>query len=168
MKKLILNIFLFICCESLFASPLCEDCDGFSAHLHKVESGEYLVTTVPKDKELVLLRAYVESSYGVKTSGGYYTFWKLKSGTTVIDGSFRSTPTGEPFQYRQEYPDGCLVVVSGESLYFIVGKLYSSLTILGYFRPAATEPELSGDLNGDGKVNALDFAILAENWLAGV
>jgi hypothetical protein len=62
-----------------------------------------------------------------------------------------------------DFPDQCIAVNSGQAL-----KAQNSyhaheveMTFIGYFEKVGPV----GDLNGDGIVNMLDFAMMAEDWL---
>lgn len=85
-------------------------------------------------------------------------------GAQAVYKSFNNVTTHEPvYQGVHDFPDQCVVVNSGETLK--AQNLHTQhevrMTFIGYYENVGPV----GDLNGDGKVDFTDFAMMASEWL---
>lgn len=122
------------------------------------EPNNLMFFSVPSNTKFVLERLYV--------SGQGAPRWSLTANSSFsISGKF-FTNTYVPYQFNAyEFPNETAVFNTGDE--FVLSYPYRCagvfVTIIGYFED--TVAAMSADINGDGKVNMLDFAELSKQWL---
>lgn len=124
------------------------------------EPNNLTLFSVPLDTKFVLERLYI-SGRGDWSLNVNSTFSMSGSLTTNIYMPFCFTP--------YEFPTGTVVFNAEDDIVLSFPCISSStfnffFTIIGYFEDTAPAKS-SADINGDGKVDMLDFAILSKQWL---
>jgi len=149
MKKLfLLSVMLSSAC-TVFAQTesFCQSYVVYGADVNAI--------AVPQNKEFVLLKLYVDCIDGDWQININDKMWLIGAHLTAKNYVSSS----------RDFPDGSAVVTSGKNIILKKNSQGQSLyyTLIGYFREAS--PRLPADLSGDGKVNFLDLAIFASQWL---
>lgn len=151
---------LFLTLSTAFAQKT-GYCKTFSA-ISDQETNDTTLFAVPLDKYFVLQRIYVSGRSGR---------WSLSANSNFsIKGFLSSNVYISPTFEKYDFLDGSIVFNAEDdlTLSYNAGVGWEMfITIIGYFEDVAPV-ELSADLNSDGKVNILDFAILSEQWLNSV
>ncbi len=142
MKKIIL-IFLLLSASTAVSQVK----EGYCQYFEVPFEETVLLLTLPANKIFVLRKLYV--------SGG--NIWQInRDGELLLSNIIGHSPF--------DFPDYCVTAGPGQTLEFYNSYTAGTLkvTIMGYlYTPGASGP----DLNGDGFVDFLDFAIFGSKWL---
>lgn len=128
-------------------------CKSFSL-ISNQEPNEATLFTVPVNKHFVLEKLYISGGNGQ---------WSL-----IANNNFSIKGRLYAVTFRvYEFPNGTIILNSEDDLFFSYTSSNNELilTVIGYFDD--TVAAMSADINGDGIVNMLDFAILSKQWLNG-
>lgn len=160
MKTLITIILTTLFLTFFASSALAEKtgyCKTFSiSPVGHSEPNNLTLFTVSLNTRFVLQRLYIS---------GYSSRWSL-----IANSNFSIFGDCKNRLDTYEFPDGCAVFNAEDDLVFsyIPSSIYElTPTIIGYFEDTVPA-KASADINGDGKVNMLDFVILSDQWLNGV
>jgi hypothetical protein len=149
MKKLFLLLVMLSSASIVFAQTesFCQSYVVYGADVNAI--------AVPQNKEFVLLKLYVDCIDGDWQININDKMWLV--GVHIATKNYVSS--------SRDFPEGSAVVKSGKNIILKKSPQGQSLyyTLIGYFKNAA--PKLPADLSGDGKVNFLDLAIFASQWL---
>lgn len=149
MKKLLLLSVILSLTSTVFAQnePFCQSYVVFGADVNAI--------AVPENKEFVLLKLYVDCVDSLWQINVDNEMWLCGRHDAVRNFVCSS----------REFPEGSAVIGSGKNIILKQNPEYQYVyyTLIGYLRDAEAMP--SADLNGDSKVNMLDFAIFASQWL---
>jgi hypothetical protein len=149
MKKLFLFSVMLSSACTVFAQTesFCQSYVVYGADVNAI--------AVPQNKEFVLLKLYVDCIDGDWQININDKMWLV--GTHLATKNYVSS--------SRDFPEGSAVVKSGKSIILKKSSQgqYIYYTLIGYFREVS--PRLPADLSGDGKVNFLDLAIFASQWL---
>lgn len=125
------------------------------------EPNELTLFTVPLDTHFVLERIYISGRSG---------YWSLSANSNFsIQGLLYLYTSHQATFEVYEFPNGSAVFNAENDivLSYIPSNVYELfLTIIGHFEDI-TPVKSSADVNGDGKIDMLDFAILSKQWLNG-
>lgn len=157
MKKILLAI-LF--CPVILSAERAKE--GYCKFVTVSGESTETIVVVPNGKRFVLRKLYAPA---------HYTSWQLTVNDVLfMDDSInvlRYNSGDVPswvYQGIHDFPDQCVVLNSGQTL-----KAENSHTsdakmmFIGYLENVGP----ISDLNGDGKVDLLDFAKMASEWLEG-
>lgn len=126
----------------------------FCKSMTVVPEANEVIITVPENERLVLLKLYADC-YDNQD-------WHLD-----IDNQVLLAGTISNYNvYVHDFPDSCVVVPTGKTFTAVNKSPWWTLklTLIGYFEKIDTG--LVSDLNGDGRIDFADFAILANEWLS--
>ena len=150
-KKFLLSAILTLC--FIANANAIDEREGFVRQL----AGSGDVFTVPNGKRFVLLQVFNQD---------YLGRWELQvDGKAILDYRiFGFNDEASPTMVG--FPDRCVVVEPGETLYLVTlyGK-WANITLIGYFYNFHCGSYPLSDLNKDCKVDMGDLAILAGEWM---
>lgn len=140
MKKIILA-FLLLSASTSFAQAKEGYCKYFEVPFQ--ENVELL--TVPANKTFVMRKLYLSGA----------SLWQInRDGELLLSNIIGLSPF--------DFPDYCVTAGPGQTLEANGTNGLGKMILMGYFyTPGASGP----DLNGDGFVDFLDFAIFGSKWL---
>ncbi len=140
MKKIILT-FLLLSASVSFAQVK----EGYCKYFEVPFESTVVLLTVPANKTFVLRKLYLSGP----------SVWEINRDGELFFNSSIGLGT-------HDFPDQTVTAGPGQTLEASGASALLKMTLMGYFYT----PGASGaDLNGDGIVNFLDFAILADKWL---
>lgn len=138
-------------------------CKTFSINSDEHEPNGLTLFSVPLDTKFVLERLYISGEGD----------WSLNVNSTFSMSGSLTTNIYMPFCFTPyEFPSGTVVFNAEDDVVLSFPCISSSVfkfffTIVGDFENTVA-PEMSADINGDGKVNMLDLSILSKQWLKSV
>ena len=145
MKKItVILVFLLLSASAAFAQRK----EGYTKYFEVPFESTALLLTVPANKTFVLRKLY--------KSGG--SIWQInRDGELLLSYIMGLSPL--------DFPDYCVTAEAGQTLEASGTNALVKMTLMGYFY---TPGAIGADLNGDGFVDFLDFALFAGKWLDGV
>lgn len=154
---LVLAIMLIFAGNSSFANEKTPFCRSFKVE----QENSVAILTAPANQRFVMRKLYADCER--------HQCWRLDVDSQMLLSGVISMEIRESYGlykiYVHDFPDSCVVVPAGKTL-TAVNDSWSynlELTVIGYFEKI--DYSLMSDLNGDGKVDFADFAIIAEHWL---